>query len=1180
MMILTVKMLETERTIMKFLKTAIIVSAAWCLVLFAVVQPARAQVDQGVITGLVQDSTGAVIPHANVTLTNTGTGFIVHTRSDGQGLFSFPPEKVGNYRLDASTKGFEKTVQENIHLDVQSRLDIVMTLKAGGISDTVTVTTAPPALQTQSGSVGQVVDTNSINMTPLNGRNWVYMVQLAAGVVPSGGTHGGGTGDFSANGQRPGQNDFLMDGVDNNANIMDLMNGASYNVRPPPDALAEFKVQTADYSAELGHSAGAAVNVSLKSGTNQIHGAAWEYIRNTDLDAKNWNSQVITPYHENQFGATLGFPILKNRLFFFGDTEANRITYSSTGTYTVPTPLMRQGNFTELLNTALTGDAKPVTLYEPNSGGTAPLTCNGTANLFCTPQIDTVAQNILNLYPLPNANGGKTYNNYVENLTTNSNTFQWDARLDWNIRPQDQAFVRASYANSRGYVPGPFGAVLNGSTGYASGSIGGLIENLAASETHIFNENLFNELRLGLNYGKFSYLQPGYDTNLAAQLGLGGIPYGPGFPDNGGLPEVTVGGVTGFGSADYDPSVEGQNVYQILDNVTKVLHSHTFKVGVDFQSLRVSALQPPKSRGNYDFNGTFTSDLSASYTGYGEADFLADQMASASLTNEVNISDVSWYRAAYVQDDWRATHALTINLGMRWDYYQPPRENAGAQANFNVTGPLGVGTGVGTYYIPSRSRNVPIPAAFLTILQQNNIALQYVDNPALVNPRYTDFAPRLGFAFSPNSKTVLSGGYGIFYGGLEEVGVGPNMGLNFPFGDSDSFTRGNCAPNNCPAIAETLETGFSGPLSVGLGTYVALPSLQGTPMDSKTTNTMSYNLQLQRSILPNLVASLAYLGNTSRHLVTNYGDAAEALLNPANSATSVEPFPGIGGGTIVEYTGQSNYNSLQAKLEKRFGNGLAFLSTYTWSHTLDDSYDPLAGGVSDRNANLIPIADEYTNSPYDVRQRFTFNGYYELPYGHGREHTFSHKWLDEIAGGWATSLTFTAETGKPLSVSTDITTAAGGTSRAILIRNPFKGGGTPDPSNPDSSCPAQVRNKTNWYNPCAFANPLAGANIPRTGPGSEITGTQAAIAYLGGRANVIPGPGYERVNFSAFKDFRVYRETALEFRADVFNLFNTPTYAVGSTSDGPTGGLITGTQSFQSNTPDARFFQLSAKYKF
>ncbi len=1149
--------------------------------LVATASPMVAQVDQGTITGVVQDTSGAVVPSAQVTLTSTDTGLSLSDKANGSGVYVFSPVKIGNYRVSAAAPGFQTTVQENVHLDVQQRLNVALILKPGSVSQSVTVSAAPSLLQTQSGSVGQVLSTNTINNTPLNGRNWVYIVQLTAGVVPSGGTHGGGTGDFSANGQRAGQNNFIMDGVDNNANILDLMNGSSYNVRPPPDALAEFRVDTADYNAELGHSAGAAVNVSLKSGTNQIHGSLWEYFRNTALDARNWPALTIPPYHENQFGATLGFPIFKNKVFFFGDTEANRVSYAATDTLSVPTPLMRQGNFSELLSTSLTGSAKPTQLYEPNSGGTAMLSCNGQNNVFCPNQLNPIAKRILSMYPLPNANGGKTYNNYVENLTTTSNTFQWDTRLDWNISPKDQAFARLSYANIRGYIPPPLGPILNGSTSYQTGLISNLVENLTASESHFFNPNLVNELRFGINYGSFAFLQPNYNTDVAASLGFGGIPYGSEFPDNGGLPQVTVGGITGFGTYNYNPSVEKQNIYQILDNVTKIAGNHSFKFGVDLQSIRLSALQPPKSRGNYDFSGLYTSNLGASFTGSGVADFLSDQMASASLTNETTINDVGWYRAAYAQDDWKIHPKLTINIGLRYDYFQPFSEMAGRQANFNVTGPLGIGTGSGLYTIPARSQNIALVPAFTSILAKNNIALQYVNNNALVNGQDMNFAPRFGFAYSASPNTVVSGGFGIFYGGLEAVGVGPNLGLNFPFGLSDSFSRPNCAPHNCVSLPETLETGFSEALAAGLQNYVALPSLQGIPSNSKTTNTMSYNLALQRSLSNNLLASIGYVGNITRHLASNFGfDSAEALLNPANSTLSVEPFPGIGGGTIVAFNGQSDYNSLQAKLEKRFNRGLSFLATYTWAHALDDSYDPLAGGVSDRNINLIPIVNEYTNSPYDIRDRFNFNGFYELPFGRGRAHLNGGGLSNVLLGGWSTSLTFSAQTGKPFTVSPDISTAAGGTARAIMVRDPFSPGGSPDASNPDPGCPSRVRTKANWYNPCAFANPQLGTLIPRTGHGSQITQLSQVLSFLGGRSNVIRAPGYERVNMSAFKNVPVWREQFLQLRADVFNVFNTPSYSLGSTSDGPTGGQITGTQFFQSNTPDARFFQISAKYVF
>ncbi len=288
----------------------------------------NAQVDQGTITGVVEDTTGAVIPNAKVILTNTDTNLVLGRTTDASGVYVFSPLKVGHYKISASAEGFSTTTQENLQLDVQARLNVVITLNPGVATQQVVVNTAPPLIQSEQASVDQVISTQAINDTPLNGRNWVYIAHLTAGVSPSisGQSRGGGSGDFFANGQRATQNDFILDGVDNNVNVIDFMNGTSYSIRPPPDALAEFKIETSNFSAEFGHSAGAVLNASLKSGTNSIHGSAWEYVRNTAFDARNWNALTNPPYHENQFGATLGFPILRNKLFYFGDIEANRIT--------------------------------------------------------------------------------------------------------------------------------------------------------------------------------------------------------------------------------------------------------------------------------------------------------------------------------------------------------------------------------------------------------------------------------------------------------------------------------------------------------------------------------------------------------------------------------------------------------------------------------------------------------------------------------------------------------------------------------------------------------------------------------------------------------------------------------------------------------------------------------------
>ena len=1157
---------------------------------------AWAQLDQGTITGVIQDNTGAVIPGAKVTLTSTDNGLVLQSTADSSGIYNFSPIKIGNYSVSATAPGFETTTQEHVHLDVQQRLNVVVALKPGAVTQTVTVSTAPALLQTQQGSVGQVLSTRTINDTPLNGRNWVYIAQLTNGVDPSVGSRGAGKGDFEANGQRAEQNNFVLDGVDNNVNVVDFLNGATFVVRPPPDALAEFKIDTSDYSAEFGHSAGAVVNASIKSGTNQIHGDLWEYFRNNVLDAKDWEALTIPKYRQNQFGATLGFPIYKNKLFFFGDVEANRIVFGETNTLSVPTALMRQGNFTELLNTGLTGAAQPITLYQPNSGGTAPLACNGQPNVYCASQIDKVAQNLLSLYPLPNANAGKTYNNYVVNRNSTDDTWQWDARMDYNFSAKDQIFARFSYLHEPGYRPPPLGPVLDGGGFSDDGSILNLGENFASSETHIFNPSLSNEFRFGYNYGHFGFFQTNYNTDIAPTLGLGGIPFGAanGFVDNGGLPYVGINGISNFGSPQFYVSNEHENVYQILDNVTKILGNHALKFGVDFQSIRFATLQPPFPRGTFSYNGQYTSNLNASFTGYGVADFLANQNNFSQLSNSTTTNDVRWYRAGYVQDDWRINTRLTVNLGLRYDFYQPYKENAGQQATYHLTGPIGPGTGSAVYQIPSRSQKVPLAPAFTSLLAKDNIALQYVSNQYLINAQKTNFAPRIGFAYSFNTKTVVHGGFGIFYGGLESTGYYPNLGENYPFQFADTFPAPNCSANNCPSNGITLEKGFTQALNQGLQNFISTPALRGSDPTAKTPYTMDYNITFERSITDNLVAAIGYVGDSSRHLqVFPDPNSPDALVNPSINSQAYRPLPDFGGTAYTSYSGMSDYNSLQAKLQKRFANGLSFLATYTWAHSLDDAPTPLGsnGDGGYRNPNLLPIHYDYSNSPFDIRNRVTFNGLYELPYGVGRAHMNTRGIADFLVGGWAASLTFVDQSGPPFTVYPNITTAGGGGARAILIGNPFASGGTANATNnPGGACAPHTKTKTNWYNPCAFANPLSGnlisAGTPATPttPGTPpqlVTNTSQVLAYLGGKRNQIAGPGYERVNMSLFKDFKTFRAEYLEFRVDIFNVFNTPTYGDPSINNlNPNGGNITGPQFFQSFTPDARFFQLSGKYIF
>jgi len=1168
---------------------------------------AFAQADQGAITGLVQDTTGAVIPNAQVTLTSTETGLVLHVQTDASGNYVFSPVKIGTYNVQATAPGFSPTLQQNVQLHVQDRVEVNLQLKTGSENTEVTVNAAPPLLQTEEGSTGQVIESKTINDTPLNGRNWVFIAQLTAGVAPASGARGQKGGDFNANGQRAEQNNYIMDGVDNNVNVVDFFNGASYVVRPPPDALAEFKVQTGSYSSEFGHSAGAVVNASIKSGTNHIHGSLWEYIRNDAFDVREYfqGSAPIAKYRQNQFGATLGLPLIKDKLFFFGDTEANRIVFGETHTgLTVPTALMRTGNFSELLSTdkALT-NGNPIQLYLPNP------TANGTTAIpnnrldQAGIPLDPVALKLLSLFPLPNVRGpSNTYQNYVSQTNTIDNTFQWDVRMDWNISSKDQAFGRFSYNHEPATHPAPLGPILDGGGFGDTGQVVALGENFAGSETHIFTPSLTNEFRFGYNYGHFDGLhENANNAALAPSLGLGGIPFAQ---NNGGLPFFSVAGLSNFGSPQFYATNEYENVYQILDNVTKVLGNHTLKGGVDIQRIRFSTSQPTQPRGTYNFTGLYTSRQGTANTGYGAADLLTNNMNNAVISNVFTSDDVRFNRAGYAQDDWKASQRLTLNYGMRYDYSTPYLERHDNQAAFIPTSGQTAGNSTGLYLIPRSKQGIALPIAFTRLLALDHITIGYTDNRYLVQPQKTNFAPRAGFAYKVTDKAVLHGGYGIFFGGLESTGYFPNLGENFPFEFDSNFPSSSCSVNgSCRNNGFTLETGFTNAIANGLLNSISQPNLRGSEAKVRTPYSEQYNLTVEYGISNSMTASAGYVGAVSRHLQTFPNPNGPVGLAPSSfgngyvnssgdKVNPLQPYPHFGGISFTAYDATSNYNSLQTKVEKRLSRGLSFLATYTYAHSLDNAPTPL-GSTSDggyRSLNILGLGADYGNSPFDVRHRFTVNGNYELPFGRGRQYLNNGGILDYAIGGWSSSFVLRAQTGEPITIGTNsLTSPTGSGVNAIRVGDPFKAGGAPNATNSGITCPTKVRTVQNWYNPCAFANPQpdnltytssfypdgTGHRIPNT-----VTGV-AALPYVGSPRGQTYGPGYERVDMSLFKSFPTFREQALQFRADIFNVLNTPAY--GDPSNGgvsSNGGLITGARFFQANTPDSRFFQFALKYNF
>ncbi len=1171
--------------------------------------PALAQVDEGGISGTIHDPSGAGVPNAKISVTNAGTGFTITVATDGSGNYTATPLKLGTYQVKAEATGFAPTTQDNVVVNVSTTTTADIQVGVEGGQQNVVVSSAPPALQTEEASTGTVVSSRVINETPLNGRNFTFIAQLTAGVEPSEqGSRGANKGDFSANGQRSEQNNFILDGVDNNANLVDFLNGASFVIKPPPDALQEFKVQTGDYTAELGHSAGAVLNVATKSGTNQFHGDLWEYFRNGVLNVRDYFQNVVPKYRQNQFGATLGGPILKDKLFFFGDAEANRIIFGQTGVFTVPTVLQRTGDFSDLLNATANGRGQAITLYQPGGptrdrGGNVLannyLASSGQQNVINPASINPAGQALLNGYPLPNrGSAANTVNNYTFQGNASDNTTQYDGRVDYNASQKDQLFARYSYTNEPVTLTAPLGLIDGGGFG---GSGNTVVEgrNFTFSETHIFAPSLINEFRVGYNWIAAAYTPPNAGVELAPQFGLGGIPFSRG---NGGLPNIGFGnnGIATAGSSQYEPTREYENVIQILDNVSKQIGNHALRFGVNIERIRVQTMQPVDPKGTYTFDGKFSQDpLNTGNTGFGAADLLLNHISSSSIANIFTAHDQRFYEGYYFQDNWKALPSLTINLGLRYEYTQPIKELGGQQANFvpNYANTAG-GTNGGVYRIPLQAQNnPPLTPNFLNALAADNIAVQYTSNPYLVDPAHPNFSPRIGISYELGNKTVIRSGFGIFYGGLESVGYFPSLSQNFPFQFDSNFPSGGvCQPGNCATNGQSLQTGFGAAINAGLANFVNQPGQRGYQTNTQTPYSEQFNLTVQRSLNNATQLTVGYVGALSRHLQVNPDINIPNQVVPSGvNEQTLRPYRDFGGGSLVAYAGSASYNSAQVTLERRLANGLSFLGAYTWAHALDDATTLLGGtgqsGNGYRNFRLLGYRYDYGDSYIDVRQRFVLNGQYELPFGQGKRFLNSGGITNELVGGWATSLLFRVQTGQPVVVYANNNPGGTGTGYAYRLFDPFRAGGTPTSTN--SNCATRTRTVASWFNPCAFANPRqvipaidAQTGQPNVPNANQILSNDPNVlsAYGPPGRTTVYGPGYNRTDLSAFKNFPVYRETSVQFRTDIFNLWNTPAYGQPGNTTGGGFGQITserfGGGGTAGENPDSRVVQFALKYLF
>jgi Carboxypeptidase regulatory-like domain/TonB dependent receptor-like, beta-barrel len=1093
---------------------------------------AWAQKDTGSIVGTVKDSTGAVVPDAKVTVTDTemGINFVTSTNSSGEYVAS--PLKIGRYKVTVTKEGFKTLVLGPMDLQVQQRLAVDATLQVGQVTQEVQVTGQAALLETQTSELGQVVNNRQVVNLPLNGRNFAQLALLTAGTAPSepGARDEGGYG-FSSNGGRSLQNNFLLDGVDNNSNLTDLLNETNYVIQPSVDAIQEFKVQTNAYSAEFGRGNGAIVNVTLKSGTNSLHGDAYEFLRNDSLDGRNFFDATRPPYRQNQFGATLGGPIDlphiydgHNRTFFFVDYEGLRVREAQTQTATVPTLDQRNGDFSSQIDyTSPTGvndcnghptyvgeifNSRLAQVVTPASGNNPAILCgvpfgyNASSqplNVIPTGTMDPLAATLAALYPDPNSNNSAY--NYLANPVLKQDRNNFDVRVDHRFSDKDTSFYRFSFEDQPSSIPPTFPNTLADGGGFFSGVEDNAYRSFALSETHIFSPSLVNEFRFGYNRIHAQRFQFNYNTNVSAEVGFPGVPFAP---DNGGLPQLTFSDVYTLGSPTYLPSLEIQNTFSYSDNLTWIKGKHSIKFGTEIRPEEFTIFQPAEPRGSLDFGPGFTDNAGDPGTGgSGFASFLLGISDGGGITNLHNVDYLRKVYAFYVQDDYRLTPKLTLNLGLRYELFGTVKEKFNAQGTYDLA--------TQTLLIPKGDTQT------LTPTLAAEIPLSATATPGLVNPDTNNYAPRIGFAYQATPKTVIRGGYGIFYGG-EENGPysNPSQGFNPPFFVTQSFNTPCGAASANPALAsQGLDCSIPGLSVLANGFPANSLTDPNTPqlftLDPKivTPYVHQWHLSVQRELPGNTLFEATYGGSKGTKLYTFFnGNQAAPSTDPNAAYAPRRPIPSIDSGiSLFNSTGNSDYNSLQLRVEKRYSNGLAFMAAYTWSHSLDNASNANLGAQNNDGFRWTAHPEwEYGNSDFDIRNRLVLNYQYDLPFGHGKKFLASAGGaLNQVVGGWQLAGITTISSGNWFTITTTGVPGANsdGQQRPDQIGNP---NGTP--------CVPGT-----WFNTCAFTDPQLGS-----------FGTA-------GR-NTLQGPGYQEWDLSVFKTFRTSENTHLEFRSEFFNLPN------------------------------------------
>ena len=1048
------------------------------LLLFACVvaaSPALAQQETATITGTVRDESGAIVPRAVVVVTNVQTNISVRTEADDNGSYVIPSLRPGEYSVSAESSGFPKIVRTGITLQVAQVARIDMTLQTGQLSETVEVVGATSLLDTQTSSRGLVIDQKKIVDLPLNGRDYNQLALLSPGVLP--GTPRLASVNFkgvlNVNGNRTFNNVFLLDGVDNISYSNSFRGENVQLVQPSIEALQEFKIQTNAYSAEYGRSSGAVVNATIKSGTNTVRGSVYEFLRNDALDANNFFSNALRspkPKRErNQFGVAAGGPLVRNRTFWFADYEGLRDQEGVPRVRQVPTAAEKAGLFSSVV-------------VDPFATGRPAFAQNAQGQwVIPRERWDPVGAAIVALIPDPNVPGSTIY---ASTPVTDTRQDQFDVRIDHQITTAMSFFGRYSFVDTLTFRPAPLPGLAEGSFNDAFGSNDNRSQALALGLTWTVSPTLVGDIRFGYARGDYYTNPPNFGIDGAAEVGLRNVPNDPSIV--GGVPKVNIQGFDAVGRHTSTPQFQTPRSWNPRATFSWNRGAHFVKFGAEFLHVetRINDLNATVGRMNFEnrFTNRAMGDLLLG---------LPSQLALTSVTVMDQGQNMQFY---FIQDDYRLTPKFTANLGIRYEYATPPMERDNRFSNFDPeTGTMVFAKDGSTY------------------------------ERALIHPDRNNFAPRLGFAYTPWARLVVRGGYGVFFTHTVRQGREGLLGFNPPYlvdnllqtGVSGAAAVASAAPFR---LVNGYPSGILDPNSLA-------PTVLRRAQDphQRTPYIQQYNVGAQYELWPDVVLDVAYVGNKGTKLNGFRNLNQRAVIQNADGTQSAgaRPYPALGDIQWMENRVSSNYNSLQMRLEKRFSKGLSAMVSYTWGEALTDAPDHIStsGGGAGIDTGVFREPQDGNNlraergpAEFDVTHRFVASYIWELPFGRGRR--FGNGWsraMDLAFGGWQVTGIHALQSGFAL------TATLGGASVLNL------GGERRARPNlvGDPELPASERTLTRWFNTDAFA---------AFSPAPQAFGTAGV--------GIMRGPGLANFDFTLAKNFPVGDRRYFQFRTEIFNAFN------------------------------------------